>query len=1031
VKKEQVKLNLACDLDAPFQVLLERFPETIKLYRNEHKDEVEYAFPDAEMFGAFLIWACEHADILPGDDASEELLDSLNYWCDQMGATPEDDLEVADNPNAPNLQAHEVAKQYVRDMGLPALQPTPYVKINPDTSKRIADAFAQAENSPDAEDVISAYEQFAAEVDEQFKYLPVQVISSSEFGEYPYKNSKELVEDVLHNNRMVVFDGGDDHAILTREQTFKFRAVHDYFGHVATGFEFGPRGEENAWIEHSKMFTPMARQALTTETRGQNSWVNFGPHVELPAGARPYAEQKAAILPPWVQTHEVLEEAYKATPEFYLGQARSLAKTTNNLVASVGRNPDDIDYTAFATSPTGLLFDPGEKRKAEPALTIEEFKKIRDEIYGRVMVYFEEGKDGMNWYDNTPKHIAEFFNNDRERTNLFIGFLAATSPLSNITQNVKNALKAMKQFDAGAWLAPEHVSITEKEYHEALQRGETNVKANKTNIGKKKVTEYSHIICPPTPDKFNYRDPSIMSKLTKRLGARPRMPEQRVQQMCGAQTCCFRLGLRSYEANAARVARGESLLGPKVSAFFNNLTKPVEQDNSVTVDTWMLRAFGFRKMDEKGGPTGAEYASIEQAVRDLAAMEGVYPRQFQAAVWVGIKRLHGNIDKDTDEAFETVLFREAEALARQNVFEFADDEAAEIMAMREQRNPPDEIAQTRSPDISLWNNHYGAWIAPDGKIYWVPFEEHADVASRLLFEKYGVDADPYTSEAYDEMYKRGYIRIYSNHMSAKRPIESYFGIELRDYEASKPVLKVALASLIKQAPSLRINVTEIKGAKLDFHKRKSFDEVASELFREKGGGWSEGVKKYHEWSSVGPMGFLRQGNNPLPASPSYDDWSAHYGAWLSPNGELTWVPYEGHVEIGRKILLENFNIETNEDQASPVYDAMFKQGYVRLITGEILRKDNEIGVDLASFAESKDVLEDALRRLRKENYTVEVLITEFPQSDDSEYKSWHKPLGALFQAKGGWSEGVRKYHEWSSVGPMGFLRQGNNPADEE
>jgi hypothetical protein len=80
-----------------------------------------------------------------------------------------------------------------------------------------------------------------------------------------------------------------------------FRAVHDYFGHAKEGVGFGPRGEENAWRQHSAMYSDAARPAMTSETRGQNSWVNFGPHGEANR-ANPedthYAEQKAGLLPP-------------------------------------------------------------------------------------------------------------------------------------------------------------------------------------------------------------------------------------------------------------------------------------------------------------------------------------------------------------------------------------------------------------------------------------------------------------------------------------------------------------------------------------------------------------------------------------------------------------------------------------------------------------------------------------------------------------------------------------------------------------
>jgi hypothetical protein len=54
-----------------------------------------------------------------------------------------------------------------------------------------------------------------------------------------------------------------------------FRAVHDAFGHGMEGAGFREHGEENAWQAHARLFTGSAVGAITSETRGQNSWLNF------------------------------------------------------------------------------------------------------------------------------------------------------------------------------------------------------------------------------------------------------------------------------------------------------------------------------------------------------------------------------------------------------------------------------------------------------------------------------------------------------------------------------------------------------------------------------------------------------------------------------------------------------------------------------------------------------------------------------------------------------------------------------------
>jgi hypothetical protein len=54
---------------------------------------------------------------------------------------------------------------------------------------------------------------------------------------------------------------------------------------------------------HARMYSPEALPAVASETRGQNSWVNYGPYGEFNRKASPsetiYAEQKTGIMPAW------------------------------------------------------------------------------------------------------------------------------------------------------------------------------------------------------------------------------------------------------------------------------------------------------------------------------------------------------------------------------------------------------------------------------------------------------------------------------------------------------------------------------------------------------------------------------------------------------------------------------------------------------------------------------------------------------------------------------------------------------------
>lgn len=148
---------------------------------------------------------------------------------------------------------------------------------------------------------LEAYKELAKEVNRQYGFLIASGLKIEAVKTNPYVNSSAMVEDVRCNRRLKVYASDLSHSLLTDAENFRFRAVHDYFGHATYGNQFGPTGEENAWRAHRTMFTEKAILALTTETRGQNSWVNFGPQSHLPMAERPYAEQKSFILRKWAR----------------------------------------------------------------------------------------------------------------------------------------------------------------------------------------------------------------------------------------------------------------------------------------------------------------------------------------------------------------------------------------------------------------------------------------------------------------------------------------------------------------------------------------------------------------------------------------------------------------------------------------------------------------------------------------------------------------------------------------------------------
>lgn len=217
---------------------------------------------------------------------------------------------------SPNEYIESGVDRYTDANGLPRVARDTYVPVYEDMARRVAKAYDDLPEVSRTPQTIKAYRALGEEIEQQWLHAKNDLGINMEpwRGEgQPYANSREMAADVRNNKHLYFFTGGEPHPFLGEidpktklSLNDKFRAVHDLFGHAAGDFQFGPRGEENAWIKHSQMFSPDAQRAMASETRGQNSWVNYGEHnyvggkpTNVPLADRPYAKQKAALLPDW------------------------------------------------------------------------------------------------------------------------------------------------------------------------------------------------------------------------------------------------------------------------------------------------------------------------------------------------------------------------------------------------------------------------------------------------------------------------------------------------------------------------------------------------------------------------------------------------------------------------------------------------------------------------------------------------------------------------------------------------------------
>lgn len=106
--------------------------------------------------------------------------------------------------------------------------------------------------------------------------------------------------------------------------------------------------------------------------------------------------------------------------------------------------------------------------------------------------------------------------------------------------------------------------------------------------------------------------------------------------------------MRTHIPNIGKAMAQTELGGSKV----NNFSRALAGDpNAVTLDIWMARALGLN--DQEFFQDAKLYELAADSIRELAAEEGVEPRQYQAAVWTGIRKEQGK--KSGGSSFDSLL----------------------------------------------------------------------------------------------------------------------------------------------------------------------------------------------------------------------------------------------------------------------------------------------------------------------------------------------------------------------------------------
>tara|TARA_R100000329_G_scaffold145546_1_gene131190 strand:- start:3951 stop:6794 length:2844 start_codon:yes stop_codon:yes gene_type:complete len=292
-------------------------------------------------------------------------------------------------------RVRNVAQEFHSVMGLDAPEFKPIMVFNDEIGAAAADIFQNLPMFDEA--AIPLYKKFIQETNMQYQMLLDAGIEFELVDVDPYTPNKaghQLMIADMENGKLKVLatsqsfgDGATSNLNpMLSESRYQdvngrimlendvFRAVHDTFGHGMRGNTFGPIGEYNAWLAHKEMYSQDARRVMTTETLGQNTFTNYGPHMRdangnllgradagyIPPADRPFASQKVAIMPDEIieVAGTTVDDAADIVTQDGVNKTAQLANTNPEISNSLWNTSKKVVGKLFNTA-AGIA-DPGD-----------------------------------------------------------------------------------------------------------------------------------------------------------------------------------------------------------------------------------------------------------------------------------------------------------------------------------------------------------------------------------------------------------------------------------------------------------------------------------------------------------------------------------------------------------------------------------------------------------------------------------------------------------------------------------------------
>jgi GNAT superfamily N-acetyltransferase len=587
----------------------------------------------------------------------------------------------------------DAAEKYAEENGIPYTRQGEYVEVDEGRARRIAVAYSNMAHAPNDPKVKEAYDDLIRQTRAQYDAL-----TKAGFTFYFYDNTNDpyrgnpwaALRDLRQNKRMAVYATGagfgsgytptldtSDHPFLQDSglqwpygspdgppQPVRindlFRAVHDAFGHGLEGAGFRARGEENAWQSHVRLFTGPAIGAMTSGTRGQNSWLNYGPHGDsnrtAPVDKTVFADQKAGLMPEWTWTEG-------KSPDY--GDVAASASSGEDDVSSAfglpmfdARLPVEgkVKIKSVAQAMTDYHMQT-EGRPYYPESNPEDYATVRDHITAELTEQLRRPNSGVGWYSKDVALALDLARRayptlaDPVHRDLYLTFAGIFSNGQDPDAAFFSAALAYEAFLATGEIVPLRTAASAALGLDHAVNSDTGKPVGWTRR-----------------NDHNEQQLTFLKNLVEREGSleaalKWMIEPQKRSDINAAMTedGLYKKGrYKTVEALAGPDAPGVMAFGEKLGRYTMGLHGFDAEAGDVVIDQWFIRTYRRlvgRLMEGPidtvtgivGGPNDQDRRIIRKLVGELVSSSGLNTGDTQAALWFFEKRLWASQGIDTNE----------------------------------------------------------------------------------------------------------------------------------------------------------------------------------------------------------------------------------------------------------------------------------------------------------------------------------------------------------------------------------------------